>query len=63
MNTDRLCPTNCKYIDSGKCIATECNRKLGEYENDAKGSQRRPAGNIKESTMHSNVIEGDRRAQ
>ena len=28
------CPTNCKYIHGNKCIATECKRKLGEYEDD-----------------------------
>lgn len=55
MTIDRFCPNNCKYIDNGKCIATECNHKLGEYENDAKGSQRRSTSNIKEGTMYCHV--------
>lgn len=34
MQINHLCPSNCKYIVNGKCIATECKRKLGEYEDD-----------------------------
>lgn len=34
MTINHLCPSNCKYIVNGKCIATECKRKLGEYEDD-----------------------------
>ena len=36
MQTNNLCPSSCKYIVNGKCIATECKRKLGEYEDDDK---------------------------
>lgn len=34
MQINHLCPSNCKYIVNGKCIATEFKRKLGEYEDD-----------------------------